>query len=203
VACTDIGEGVLVSEEKRLGMKVIIVDRKVRRVWEIVSALGRDEVRRFVEYGWRGEGVGEAMRVSERVADGLLRLCWYSDAGSRDVDDGDEGASLRTAAESQVVDDEDEKRAPIRAGIVCRTAHFHRWLGLSVHTGAGGPAVDGSDEHMVLVRKDSERPACNESDEHMRSNRTGTQATNETQEQGDPTGMNGDQEPEATTSFNM
>jgi hypothetical protein len=68
VAITGVGEGVLMSEEKRLGMKIAIVDEKVRRAWEVVMGLGSDEVRRFVEYGWRSEGVWEAMRVSERVA---------------------------------------------------------------------------------------------------------------------------------------
>lgn len=192
VACTGIGEGVVMSEEKKLGMKIVIVDGKVKRVWGIVKALERDEVRRFVEYGWRSEGVGEAMRVSERVADGLLRVCWYFDADSREADDGDESASVRTEAGSRVVDGEDEKRASVRAGIECRTAHLHRWLGLSTHFEASSLENDGSDEHAVLVRKDSGRPACDESDEHMMFDRRKPQEADEGKMQRNPTGTNDD-----------
>ena len=64
VAYTGVGEGVLMSGERRFGVKVMIVDGKIRRVWEVVRGLGGDEVRRFVEYGWRSDGVWEAMRVS-------------------------------------------------------------------------------------------------------------------------------------------
>lgn len=188
VAYTGIGEGVLVSEERRLGMKIRIVDGKMRRVWEIVAGLDRDEVRRFVEYGWRSEGVGEAMRLSERVADGLLRLCWYFDEGNRNADGGDEGVSIRAESGSLVVDDGNEQRASTRKGVECRTAHLHRWLGLSTYTESGGPAVDGSNEHMVLVRKDSGRPACSEAHEQMRTNRTGTKAANTIDDQRDLTG---------------
>lgn len=40
VTCTGVGEGVLMmSGERRLGMKVWIVDRKIKRVWEIVREL--------------------------------------------------------------------------------------------------------------------------------------------------------------------
>jgi hypothetical protein len=49
VVCTGVGEGVLMSGERRLGFKVRIVDRKINRAWEIVRELERDEVRRFVE----------------------------------------------------------------------------------------------------------------------------------------------------------
>lgn len=182
VACTGIGKGVLVSEEKRLGMKIRIVDGKVRRIWEVVSALGRDEVRRFVEYGWWSEGVREAMRVSERVADGLLRMLWHFDADSREADDGDEGASVRADAGSRVVDDEDEKRASTRKGTEGQAAYLHRWLGLSTHIESGSPAINGFDEHMVPVRRDSGGPAGNQLDGRMRYDRTGTRAVDKIQE---------------------
>jgi hypothetical protein len=45
---------------------------------------------------------------------------------------------------------------------------------------------------MVLVRKDSGRPACNESDEHVIINRPGTRAVDKVQEQRSPTGTNDD-----------
>lgn len=84
-------------------MKVMIGDGKIRRVWEVVRGLGGDEVRRFVEYGWRSDGVWEAMRVSERVADGLLRVLWYYDVlCGREGGDGDEGASVWAEDGSQM-----------------------------------------------------------------------------------------------------
>lgn len=193
VVCTGIGEGVLLSEEKRLGMKVRIVDGKVRRVWEIVRGLERDEVRRLVEYGWRSEGVGEAMRVSERVADGLLRLIWYYEVDGREADDGgDESASFRAEAGSSMSDGEEEQDAPTATGLESPTARLHRWLGLSTHTEAGRLAVNGSDEHMMPARTDlgTWRPAGNEIDKHMKSTRTvtGSQAGTPTREQRIPTG---------------
>jgi hypothetical protein len=202
VVCTGVGEGVLFSEEKRLGMKVRIVDGKLRRVWEIVKTLERDEVRRSVEYGWRSEGVGEAMRVSERVADGLLRLFWYYEVDSREADDGDESASIRAEAGSPMSDDEEEQNAPTPTGIESPRVRLLCWLGLSAHTEVRSPAVDGTDGHMMPVRTDSGtwRPAGNENDKRMESADTvsGSHAGNPTREQRVSTGTKDPKRPLAS-----
>lgn len=175
-------------------MKVTVVDGKMRRVWEIVKRLEGDEIRRFVEYGWRSEGVGQAMRVSERVAAGLLRMIWCFDVMSREADDGDVSASVRAEAGSQVVDGKDEQRASNRTELEGRTAHLHRWLGLSSHIEVGSPEFDGNDRRIVPVRKDSGQTASNESDEQVKSSRshTGTWAADKTGEQRDTSGTNED-----------
>jgi hypothetical protein len=91
-----------------------------------------------------------------------------------------------------VVDGGDEKIPPARTGLEGQRSCSYRWLGLSTHTGTGDSGVDESGEHVAPIRKDSGRSACSESDEHMRSNRAGTRAINEIQEQRDPTGTNDD-----------
>lgn len=159
MACTGIGEGVLMNEGKRMGMKVRIVDGKMRRGWEIASELERDEVRRYVEYGWQSEGVGRAMRVLERVADGLLRVFWYYDGGCREEDDGDESASVRAEAGSRMADGEDGQSASGHTGIESRTARVRRWLGLSIHTADGSPAYDENDGQRVSILTRFESPA--------------------------------------------
>ena len=163
MACTGIGEGVLMSEQKRLGMKVKIVDGKVKRVWEIVRELERDEARRYVEYGWRSEGVGKAMRVSERVADGLLRLLWFYGVGDREADDGDENASVRAQAGSRIADSEEKLSASTRTGTESRIVRLHRWLG--IHTADGSPTCD--DGQAWSTRTESEFPAIDGTDGHI------------------------------------
>jgi hypothetical protein len=170
----------MMSGERRVGMKVWIVDGKIKGVWDVVRRLGRDEVRRFVEYGWRSDGVRQAMRVSERVADGILRLFWYCDVlcGREAGDgDGDEGASdLADDGSEVVVGGEDEQRVSDRTGIDSSTAHVCRWLGLSAHTKAESRAVNGTDENIATTA--SERLSDGKTDKHVRSAHTAADKIN-------------------------
>ena len=143
VTCTDVGEGVLQGGERRLGMKVTVVDGKLRRVWEVVRRLRREEVRRFVETGLQSEGVRDATRVSERLADGLLRLFWFYDAyGRAPYDEGERRASVDAEAGSQAVDDNDELEVLTRTAIRSQTAHLYRWLNAYPSTETGSNADD-------------------------------------------------------------
>jgi hypothetical protein len=134
VACTGVGEGVLQDEERNFGMKICIVDGRLKRVWEIVRRLEREEVRGFVEDGMQSDGVREAMRVFERVADGLLRLFWFYDAHGRAVDH----RSTRAEAGSLAVGGEDEYGASSGKDKESQAAHCYHWLN-AVLTENGSP----------------------------------------------------------------
>lgn len=111
VACTDVGEGVLQHEERKLGMQVKIVDGKLQRVWGIVKGLGKYEVKRFVFEGVLSDGVRRATRISARLAGDLLRLSWYYDARNWNYDEQvaeARQAKLAARGEHDVHDEQDE-----------------------------------------------------------------------------------------------